>query len=89
MYQTVKRDKISQLVQYFTEHPPRGEIILLISGDGCDDKQIDLESEIIELLSCGHSAKDTANILHSTIKYHTKSHIYHLANQIKKRELSR
>lgn len=32
MFEETKRGKISELAQYYTEHPPKGEIVIIVAG---------------------------------------------------------
>lgn len=84
MYQTVKRDSLLGLAEFFTNHPARGEIVLLISGEPVEMPEIDMESEAKRLLDEGKSAKTVAGILHTRNPHHPKSQIYQMVNDVKK-----
>ncbi len=83
MYQTIKRNKISGLIEYFTTNSARGEIVLIISGEAAEAPAVDLESEIKELLLAGSSAKTITGILHLKHSSLSKNEIYRLVNELK------
>lgn len=80
MYQTIKRDNISNLINFFENNPAKGEIVLLISGENNhDETSISLDTEINALLSSGMSTKDISNTLHLKYPHINKKTIYNMA----------
>lgn len=80
LYQTIKRDRLSNLIKFFTSNPARGEIVLLISGEAVAKAQEEsLEGEITKLLAKGMSTKDIANHLHQKYPELNKKAIYNMA----------
>ncbi len=83
MYQTIKRDKISNLISFFENHQARGEIVLLISGESNpDDTSLTLDEEITTLLSSGMSTKDISASLNQKYPHINKKIIYHMAKNM-------
>ena len=83
IYQNVQRGNISTLISFFESNPPRGEVVLLISGTAVKKADVDIATEIKTLLTRGFSAKDvTAEILK---KYpeHNKKVLYKMVNELK------
>lgn len=88
LFQESKTAKLSALVEYYKENPPKGEIVLLISGkqeihisDAC------LHIEIKSLLKLGTSGRDVVE--HLFQKYHncySKTEIYKICNAIKEQK---
>jgi 16S rRNA (cytidine1402-2'-O)-methyltransferase len=84
MYQEVKRDRISGLIEYFTQNPARGEIVFLISGEAVESLVVDIEGEIRQLLQEGNSAKTVATLMHIKHPHESKSSLYQMANRAKR-----
>lgn len=77
IYEELKTDNIAGLIEYYSQNPLKGEIVLVIYGE----KQLfapdntDLEEKISALRKEGYSAKDVSKILSVLYKY-PKNKIY-------------
>lgn len=88
LYQEVKLEELSQLIEFYRASPPRGEIVLLISGE---EAVLDSETLIEKLtqhlknhLKDGLSTKDaTQKALARFSNSYSKKEIYKIANIIK------
>ncbi len=79
LYQTIKRDSFSNLIEFFTATPAKGEIVLLISGEAVAKAQEEsLDCKIKKLLAKGISTKDIANHLHQKHPEFNKKAIYNM-----------
>ena len=66
LHEEVKCGTLQELVGYYEEHPPRGEITLLVKGATSVHHAVSPElvrQRATELLACGNSRKDTAGLL--------------------------
>jgi 16S rRNA (cytidine1402-2'-O)-methyltransferase len=88
LFQESKTDKISELIKYYQAHPPKGEIVLLISGKEVIDISIEeVRGEVQKLLRFGESAKDiTQNMFQKYHKYYSKGEIYKICNSLKNKK---
>ena len=87
LYQESNRAPISELIEYYTNKPPKGEIVFLISGEqnNEDISEEEILSELI-ILRKNLSSKDATEKLFTQISNKTelkKKDIYKLASQIK------
>lgn len=83
LYQTVKRDKISDLIHFFSNNILKGEIVLLISGEPILVSTQNLDKEIEELLDSNLSTKDTVKILYKKYSSYNKTSIYNAVKNYK------
>jgi len=86
LYQESKTSKLSELINYYTSTPARGEIVLSISSknEGVVSEKL-VKEEITGLLTNGKSAKSASDEL--SIKYKkqfSRKEIYKMANELKK-----
>lgn len=87
LYQESRLGNISNVREFYHKNPPKGEIVLLISGKSEDlDKEIlinNLKTELENYLSNGVSAKSATNDLYQRFSgVFSKKEIYKLANLI-------
>jgi len=84
LYQDVVRLPLHALAEYCREHPPRGEITLVISGapEASAMDETALREAITQLLSEGRSVKDVADTLSSVA---SRREVYQLALSLAKR----
>lgn len=81
LYEECKTDSIDNLIKYYTENPPKGEIVLMVSPP-TETKQIDYKNELKEELK-----KSTLKTAVKTIveKYNlNKNEVYQKALELKK-----
>jgi len=80
IYEEIKRDNITNLIEYYTQNPLKGEIVLIIEGQK-EEKTRD-EAEIIEKIKIlkkeGYSTKEISKII-SLFTGFPKKEIYNLA----------
>lgn len=76
LYQTIKRGKISQLLDFFLNNQAKGEIVLLISGEKVEIKIDDLEEEIKDLINSDLKTKGIVTMLHKKYPQYNKTFIY-------------
>lgn len=82
-YEEVLFNELAQLQQHFQENPPKGEfVILLDAAKDASHEEIDIHSEIQELLSEGLGPKDIAKQL-KQISSLPRKEIYKLAMELK------
>lgn len=79
---------LDRLIDYYSTHPLKGEIVLLISGQEATIEPEDLRQKLIKAiessLSKGLSAKDAAAEVYDKFsRYSTKKEVYDLVNRIK------
>ncbi|MCP5369203.1 MAG: 16S rRNA (cytidine(1402)-2'-O)-methyltransferase [Rickettsiaceae bacterium] len=85
LFQSSNTDNLSNLIEFYTNTPPKGEIILIISGYLEQIKLDDIESEVRLLLTQNQSVRSTTDNLAS--KYQgvfNRSEIYKFISNIKK-----
>ena len=87
IYQEAKRDSLSELISYYTQTPPKGEVVVVISGKPSDDSinENQLSTELEKLLLT-MSAKDATNFIYAKYKQLpniSRNIIYKLANSLK------
>jgi 16S rRNA (cytidine1402-2'-O)-methyltransferase len=85
LYQESKSAPLSELIEYYTQNPARGEIVISISGKGNQIITEDiLKSELQALLSSGASAKSASDAVFAKYKsQYSRKEIYKLANGLK------
>jgi len=83
IHEEIKRDKISNLIEYYTHNTLKGEIVLIIEGQK-EEKTAD-EAEIIEKIKIlkkeGYSTKEISKII-SLLTGFPKKEVYNLALSI-------
>lgn len=79
IYEEIKKDNASNLLDYYTQNPPKGEIVLIIEGK-IQQKKLE-ETEIIEKIKIlkkeGFSNKDISKII-SLLYNFPKKDVYNL-----------
>ena len=88
LFQEVKLEGLSELIEFYRANPPRGEVVLLISGE---EAALDAETLIEKLtqhlknhLKEGLSTKDaTEKALTKFSDFYSKKEIYKIANNVK------
>lgn len=85
LYQESKFAPLPQLIKYYTDNPPKGEIVLCISGKANQIITEDaIQNELKTLLSSGASAKSASDIVFAKYKsQYSRKEIYKLANSLK------
>lgn len=85
IYQESRYSTLSELKNYYTKNPAKGEIVLCISGKSKQVVTEDiLKTELKNLLSCGKTAKSASDIVFSKYKnQYSRKEIYKLANNLK------
>ncbi len=85
LYQESKTAPLSELINYYTNNPAKGEIVLCISGKSNQVVTEDiLKRELESLLSSGESAKSASDIAFAKYKnQYSRKEIYRLANSLK------
>lgn len=81
IYEEIKSDFLTNLIEYYSNKPPKGEIILIIQGqeeENCSLDKADLAEKIKILKDEGYSVKDISKIISLMYKY-PKKEIYNLA----------
>lgn len=80
IYEEIKRDKIINLIEYYSKNPLKGEIVLIIEGKK-EEKTAD-EAEIVEKIKLlkkeGYSTKEISKIV-SLLTGFPKKEVYNLA----------
>jgi 16S rRNA (cytidine1402-2'-O)-methyltransferase len=88
LFQEAKRGKLSELIAYYSQTKPRGEIVFLLSGKNSAEEYLS-EEEInkkLTLLLKTHSSRDATEILFSEISEKTdlkKKDIYKMSVNLK------
>ena len=80
IYEEIKRDSLSNLIEYYSKNPPRGEVILIIEGQE-EKKSLDkekLEEKIRILKKAGYGVKELSKII-SLLHGCSKKEVYDLA----------
>jgi 16S rRNA (cytidine1402-2'-O)-methyltransferase len=74
LFQEAKRATLSELIIYYKEHKPRGEIVFLISGVRSDQEFLSDNEvrDMLEELLKNHSTKDATEILFAQIESRTR-----------------
>jgi 16S rRNA (cytidine1402-2'-O)-methyltransferase len=85
LFQESRTNNLSSLLEYYKDIPPRGEVVLLISGKkNISITQEELIKEIKELLILGGRGKDvTEKLFQKYHKYCSKREIYKICNSLK------
>ena len=80
IYEEIKRDNISNLIEYYAQNPLKGEIVLIIEGQ--KEEKTHEEAEIIEKIKIlkkeGYSTKEISKII-SLFTGFPKKEVYNLA----------
>lgn len=80
IYEEIKRDTVSSLIEYYSKNPLKGEIVLIIEGKK-EEKTAD-EAEIVEKIKIlkkeGYSTKEISKII-SLLTGFAKKEVYNLA----------
>ena len=89
LYQEARTDNLEELIKYYDTNPPKGEIILLISGRDVENSTHNIQENLEKLLklylSKGLTAKNATSLAYEQFKNScSKQEIYSLANKIKK-----
>lgn len=85
LFQSSKTDNLSNLIEFYTNTPPKGEIILIISGNADKISLQDIAEETLALLQKNQSVRTTTEEL--MVKYKgtfNRSEIYKFVNDIYK-----
>lgn len=85
LFQESKSASLRELIEYYTNNPPRGEIVMIISGkfEIIFDKQT-IKNEITTMLNKGVSAKNITEELFENYKAnYSKKELYKLVNEQK------
>lgn len=86
LYQEVRTESISTLISHYTAHPPKGEIVLLISLEMDENydaaKAATLDSQIVSFIKDGLSNKDIVSLLNKSFNG-TKRELYQLVTQLR------
>lgn len=81
MFEEIRRGKVSELIEKIREDgPPKGEIVLVISGAGSDTEELDLEKILADALE-HHSLKDAVALVQGRTGL-PKKQIYNLALEL-------
>jgi len=77
IYEEIKQDKVKNLIEYYQNNPPKGEITLIIHGEAQehDISDIEIKDKIKLLKHAGFSTKEISKIL-SLLTSFPKSQIY-------------
>ncbi len=79
IYEEIKTGSIDTLISYYTQSPPKGEIVLVIHGiEEKKPKEQDIINKINLLKKEGYSVKDISKIISVLYKY-PKNEVYELA----------
>jgi len=83
-FEEVKRGRISELLTYYQNNPPRGEICLIIEGkmEELSSPLLSLKEQILHLLQEGFSIREAAKIVAQNRKVPRKE-VYRLAIKLK------
>ncbi len=85
MYQESNTKPISELLEYYQLHAPKGEIVFIVDGNDVSEISIEqLEKDIFKLIEKGSSAKSASDEI---FKLHadkfSRQEIYKIANRVK------
>lgn len=85
LYQESRYASLSELIEYYTDNPAKGEIVLCVSGKSNQSVTEDtLKSELKALLTSGASAKSASDSVFAKYKnQYSRKEIYRLANSLK------
>jgi len=86
VYEEIKRDSLENLIDYYTQNPPKGEVILIIEGQEEEKtyEQAELEEKIRVLNGSGYGVKEISKII-SLLYGGSKKDLYELAVKITKK----
>ena len=87
-YEEVKSGKISEIIDYYTENPPRGEIVITVSGKSASSDGSASEDEIKEQIknALKHMRlKDAVSLVSENLSLRKKE-VYNIALRISKDE---
>ena len=83
LYEEVKKGPVSEVLAWYEEHPPKGEIVLVIEGV-VPEESFDLESELREALKTRKTKEAAAYVAEKT--GHGKKELYSLALALKEKK---
>lgn len=85
LYQESRLSKLSELITYYKENPPRGEVVLSLSGKANQAvSEATLEKKILSLLAKGQSAKSASDEVFAKYKgQFSRKFIYQMTNRLK------
>lgn len=89
LYQEIKVGDVEEIREFYIKHPPKGEVILLISPQRKEEDVVALTLNLEQLLKSyfiqGLSAKNATEMAYNDFKSHySKKEIYYMANKLKK-----
>jgi len=89
LFQESKTAKLSELIKYYKAHPPKGEIVLLISGiQEMEVSEEEMRLEIEKLLKEEATARDISeNMFQKYHKCYSKGEIYKICNSLKNEKI--
>lgn len=86
IYEEIKNDLISNLIEHYTKSPPKGEIVLIVEASLKEKNSVE-KSQLINKIKIlekeGYSTKEISKIL-SLLTDIPKKHIYNLSIELKK-----
>lgn len=80
-YEEIKRDSLEGLIAYYTQKPPKGEVVLIIEGLKAENLSLEqekLKEKIRTLKKAGYSVKELSKII-SLLYGCSKNEVYDLA----------
>ncbi|MGC0372079.1 MAG: hypothetical protein DGJ47_000784 [Rickettsiaceae bacterium] len=85
LYQESRTHNISELIEYYKQKPPRGEIVFSLEGYVSNLTLTDLKPEIMQMFRQGLTARTITDELFAKHQEHfTRSKIYKLVNEVGK-----
>lgn len=88
LYQEVKFGEFNDIIEFYAQNPPKGEIVIIISGysqaDNKDDFIEDITQDLLTYLSQGMTAKVATELTYKKFtELQSKKEIYKIANKLK------
>ncbi|EKE02407.1 MAG: hypothetical protein ACD_20C00391G0001 [uncultured bacterium] len=86
IYEEIRKDTLENHIKYYTDHPPKGEIVVIIEGEKKEEtfiEQTEILDKIKSLQKEGYSSKDISKII-SLFTPYSKSQVYDLVIKQKK-----
>ena len=83
LHEELRHGTVTDLAAYYAEHPPRGEVTLVVAGQqgsGADGQEPPMKDIVARLLAAGLSKRDAASALHATLGI-ARNEAYRMVNE--------
>lgn len=84
IYEEIRQGSIEEILDHYTQNPPKGEIAIAIIGKSQDNSNIDVKEQIRKLDTQGYGVNDVSKIISALFDI-PKKEVYKLALELNKK----